>query len=95
MEVEGAGEHEAALGTALLLHLHQLADVRLEIPIRRILFLTISEQYFLTSSNTGSLTAFSDSVMESTGIPKDWMKETSCSWSRSRSVGSTSTDADE
>ena len=71
VEVEGAGEHEAALGTALLLHLHQLADVRLEIPIRRILFLTISEQYFLTSSNTGSLTAFSDSVMESTGIPKD------------------------
>ena len=58
MEVEGAGEHEAALGTALVLHLHQLADVRLEIQIRRILFLTISVQYFLTSSNTDSLTAF-------------------------------------
>ena len=82
MEVEGAGEHEAALGTALVLHLHQLDRVRLEIQIRRILFLTISEQYFLTSSNTDSLTAFSDSVtawsrvcsslvMESTGIPKD------------------------
>ena len=55
VEVEAAGEHEAALGTALVLHRHQLADVRLEIQIRRILFLTISVQYFLTSSNTYSL----------------------------------------
>ena len=62
VEVEGAGGHEAALGAALVLHRHQLADVRLEIQIRRILFLTISVQYFLTSSNTDSLTAFSDSV---------------------------------
>ena len=61
-EVEAAGEHEAALGTALVLHRHQLADVRLEIQIRRFLYLTISVQYFLTSSNTDSLTAFSDSV---------------------------------
>ena len=43
-EVEAAGEHEAALGTALVLHRHQLADVRLEILII-ILFLTIPKQY--------------------------------------------------
>ena len=44
VEVEAAGEHEAALGTALVLHRHQLADVRLEILII-ILFLTIPKQY--------------------------------------------------
>ena len=43
-EVEAAGEQEAALGTALVLHRHQLADVRLEILII-ILFLTIPKQY--------------------------------------------------
>ena len=44
VEVEAAGEQEAALGTALVLHCHQLADVRLEILII-ILFLTIPKQY--------------------------------------------------
>ena len=52
-EVEAAGKHEAALGTALLLHRHQLADVRLEIITNH--KPSLPEQYFLTSSNTDSL----------------------------------------
>ena len=100
VEVQGPGEHPAPLGPPVVLHCHQLTHVGLV--QHRLGHLTsdnvLTDNSLVIMRLTASRSAVtavsrvcSSLVMLSTGIPNDWMNNTSCCGSRSLRAESTST----